>query len=180
MSCREFQSNHVAFVDDLLSAAETESMAEHRSQCERCARLDVRIRRSLLVARNMPSIDVSPDFMAKLNARLAAGPEERVSPSSRMTTLVSIGALATLAAGLVVAGYLATATPRAPESAAPMTTEPAMTATVATLPEPSPMADESDVGDTPIRTDVWRAMFVADRHAIRFGIDRPGRGDTGP
>jgi hypothetical protein len=180
MTCREFRSTHVAFVDDLLSAADKQSMLEHRASCAGCARLDVRIRRSLLVARNMPRIEVSPDFMSKLNARLAATEEESGSPDSHLKNMLSLGALATLAAGLVVAGYLVASVPSAPQRGGQLVPHSIMASAVATLPESSLATDDADVGETPTRADVWPAMFVADRHSVRFGVDRPGWANTGP
>ena len=45
-------------------------MYGHLDECERCATFDMAIRRGLLVARNLPSIQPSADFSAKLRARL--------------------------------------------------------------------------------------------------------------
>ena len=45
-------------------------MYGHLQRCARCARLDVVVRRGLLVARNMPPIHPSRDFMPRLEARL--------------------------------------------------------------------------------------------------------------
>src|SRR5215213_5896341 len=66
MKCREFKSNHVGFIDDLLSAADMSEMRRHLVACPKCATLDTRIRRSLLVVRNLPRIEPSADFFARL------------------------------------------------------------------------------------------------------------------
>ena len=68
MDCREFRNKHVAFVDDLLPAVEMEAMHAHRATCHRCSRHDTAIRRSLLIVRNLPPIEPSPDFMVRLES----------------------------------------------------------------------------------------------------------------
>ena len=76
MTCREFRRKHDAYVDDTLSGVEFDRMAQHRRVCARCAQLDTRVRRALLVARNLPTIEPSADFGERLQARLRA---ERVT-----------------------------------------------------------------------------------------------------
>src|SRR6476646_562830 len=76
MNCREFRSKHAAYVDDTLSGVDIDAMALHRQLCERCSQLDTRVRRALLVARNLPTIEPSAAFSERLQARLA---EERKS-----------------------------------------------------------------------------------------------------
>ena len=72
MNCREFRRKHDAYIDDTLSGVDLERVARHRSLCETCARLDTRVRRSLLIARNLPIIQPSPAFHERLQTRLAA------------------------------------------------------------------------------------------------------------
>ena len=57
MNCREFRRKHDAYIDDTLSGVELDAMARHRSLCDSCARLDTRVRRALLVAHNLPTIE---------------------------------------------------------------------------------------------------------------------------
>ena len=45
-------------------------MQRHLDACSRCSRQDTAIRRSLMLVRNLPPIEPSPEFMARLNARL--------------------------------------------------------------------------------------------------------------
>jgi len=70
MDCRTFRKKHVAFVDGVMNARAEAVMFEHVEACARCARLDVVVRRGLLVARNLPQIRPSQDFMVRLDARL--------------------------------------------------------------------------------------------------------------
>jgi hypothetical protein len=70
----------------------------------------------LLLVRNLPSIEPSRDFMARLNSRLAEiGPPPRYAVAPRSSLFVSapaIGAFAALAAGIAVVAVLATQTTR--------------------------------------------------------------------
>ena len=71
MNCRSFRKLHVTYVDGLLDERQSVKMDAHLDECERCARWNTAIRRGLLVARNLPTIQPSPDFMARLQVRLA-------------------------------------------------------------------------------------------------------------
>ena len=100
MDCREFRSKHVAFVDDLLPAVEMDAMQQHVTICSRCSRHNTAIRRSLMLVRSLPSIEPSPDFIARLNARLEEmGPVSRVDLVAPRPYLPSLSAFAALAAG---------------------------------------------------------------------------------
>ena len=70
MHCRTFRNTHTAYVDGLLSKDATSAMHQHIAECGPCARLDMVVRRGLLVARNLPPIRTSPDFMQRLELRL--------------------------------------------------------------------------------------------------------------
>jgi anti-sigma factor RsiW len=104
MDCREFRNRHVGYVDDTLPIVEMEAMRRHLRACSRCSHHDTTVRRSLLVVRNLPSIEPSPDFMARLNARIGElGPELRTDRIYQP----SIGAFAALAAGVALVSYMA-------------------------------------------------------------------------
>lgn len=81
MDCREFQDNHFALIDDTLSGIELVAMQRHISECTDCAAHDTRVRRSLLLFRNLPRIEPSADFSERLNARLRALKEEEKAAS---------------------------------------------------------------------------------------------------
>src|SRR5258705_11883996 len=70
MNCREFRRKHDPYIDDTLSGIELDAMARHREHCERCARLDTRVRRALLVAHNLPTIHPSARFGQRLEVHL--------------------------------------------------------------------------------------------------------------
>lgn len=70
MDCREFHDQHLSFVDDTLPGVELVRMQMHLTECEECARHDATIRRSLMLFRNLPRIEPSPDFSKKLERKL--------------------------------------------------------------------------------------------------------------
>lgn len=72
MDCRQFRKQHAHFIDDTLSGVATWAMREHLTQCEECAKLDSQLRRALVLVRNSPALEPSPEFRQRLAARLAA------------------------------------------------------------------------------------------------------------
>ena len=70
MDCRDFQENHFAYVDDTLPGIELVGMQMHLLECEKCAKQDAAIRRSLMLFRNLPTIEPSADFSARLQQKL--------------------------------------------------------------------------------------------------------------
>ena len=171
MDCREFRNKHVAFVDDLLPAVEMDALQRHLRLCSRCSRQDTAVRRSLLLVRNLPPIEPSPDFMARLNERLEQlGPTSRVdlvSPRSHLTHLPSASAFAALAAGVAAVAYMAIETTH---YFAPVE-ELRMPPVVATLPEAAastPMANAAFVASVPTGMPVWPAVLMVGQAPMRF------------
>ena len=109
MDCRGFRSKHVAFVDDFLSGEEVVAMQGHLLECAECATHDVKIRRALLLFRNLPAVEPSPDFYSRLSARIES---ERAAAHVRPTFAArgpGIGTFMSVAAGLVTVGYVTAA-----------------------------------------------------------------------
>ena len=79
MDCRSFRKHHLAYLDDTLSGDQMGAAQRHILSCDACASHDTLVRRSLMVARNIPTIAPSADFHARLKARLAECREERES-----------------------------------------------------------------------------------------------------
>ena len=180
MNCREFRRKHDAYIDDTLSGVELEGMARHRQLCDSCARADTRVRRALLLAHNLPSIEPSARFGERLQRRLAqeraliatARASGGAITDSRWRPL-SVGAYAAMAAGiLAAAGLAATLTTMEREHdvirLAPV---------VATLPEaePSTLATPAMVATMPIGMTVWPAVYVAQQAPWHFAGDAMGR-----
>ncbi len=107
MDCKQFKKNHCAFTDDTLAGVELVSMQRHISECEQCARLDWSVRRSLMVFRNLPSIQPSDDFEERLQARI------RSSVSTQAATQRSFLVAGTAAAvfGAAMLGYIVAVLP---------------------------------------------------------------------
>jgi hypothetical protein len=176
MHCREFRNKHVAFVDDLLPAFEMDAMRRHRNACSGCARQDSQVRRSLLLVRNLPPIEASPEFMARLNARIAQlDPVSRDDVVRPRHSLGSAASIALLAAGMVAVAYLAretndyfalpAAAAMAPQSIAAI--QP-MTAMEPMELEPSPMTNAALVASVPTGIPVWPAVLIAGQSPMRF------------
>lgn len=185
MNCREFRRKHDAYVDDTLSGVDIEGMNRHLRLCEQCAALDTRIRRSLLIARNLPTIQPSAAFGERLQMRLA---QERALMATRrqasepilgmMTgrhrgsfssgTFVALAAGIAVAAGVSVSVMLTAAADDRVIRFAPV---------VATLPEPepSPIATPAMVASMPAGMPIWPAVFVAQRAPLRLASDVAGR-----
>jgi anti-sigma factor RsiW len=166
MDCREFRNNHVAFVDDLLPAVKMDAMQRHLANCPRCSRTDTSIRRSLFLVRNLKPIEPSPDFMARLNARLEVmEPASRVDVVSR-PYLPSVGALAAFAAGVMAVAYMSVETTRyfAPSTELPMAS------IIAPSPEPgsASMANAAFVASVPTGIPVWPAVLMIGQAPMRF------------
>ena len=173
MDCREFRNRHVAFVDDLLPAVDMYAMRQHLDACRRCARQDTAIRRSLLLVRNLPTIEPSPEFRRRLNARLAElGPATQLGLIAPQRSLASIGAFVGLAAGMAAVAYMAirTATYFAPMQAPGAST----VATVQRVPAPiqptmiAPVPNAAFVASVPTGIPVWPAMLMIGDAPLRF------------
>ena len=158
MYCREFRKKHLAFIDDTLPGVDIATMEEHLVACSACARLDSDIRRALLLVRNLPSVDVSPGFTARLTERI--GHERRRPPFAVM------GMFTILAAVLVVVGVASTAVMDRLRDA---TTIPQLPAVVA-MP---PMQLDSTTAPAMVASMstgmlAWPALWLAERAPMHF------------
>jgi anti-sigma factor RsiW len=162
MKCREFKSNHVGFIDDLLPAADMSEMRRHLAVCPKCSTLDTRIRRSLLVVRNLPQIEPSADFFARLNEALKQAP----APERRERPFAAAAALTAVTAAIAAAVYFAMAISPARDSApaAPGTT----TTAVAPI-TPVPMNEVAIAAAVPAGVPVWPAMFMVGELPTHLG-----------
>lgn len=103
MDCRRFRMHHLAYLDDTLSGDDTTAAQRHVLACDACAAHDTLVRRSLMIARSLPTIEPSSEFQARLRARLAACRDEPVPPvvtaaahrrrAARTAAAVTVGAL---------------------------------------------------------------------------------------
>ena len=106
MDCREFCDQHVAFVDDTLAGIELVRMQRHLTECESCAKHDAKIRRALLLFRNLPSIEPSADFSQRLEARLRNCEYDDLFATTQRN--LRRGAIAATVASVLMLGYIGT------------------------------------------------------------------------
>ena len=177
MNCREFQRKHGAYIDDTLSGVEFDGMARHRRFCDRCAQHDTRVRRALLVAHNLPTIQPSAGFSARLQARLTVERglmrlEGRAALPGRWRAL-SVGTYSALAAGILAAAGLAGIAVLSVERDPVIRLAPV----IASLPEPGPSAltTPTIIAAMPAGMPLWPAVFVAQQAPWHFANDAAGR-----
>jgi hypothetical protein len=166
MDCREFFDKHVAFVDDTLPGIELVRMQTHIAECDICAKQDAKVRRALLLFRNLPSIEPSADFSQRLEARLRRECEgEDVFASTQRN--LRRGAIAATLASAAMLGYIATTLSHANSSR-----DLVMPPVVATLPEPelTPITTSSPAIVTSVSAGltIWPAAVFAEQAPVRF------------
>jgi anti-sigma factor RsiW len=166
MDCREFCDKHVAFVDDTLAGIELVRMQRHIAECERCAKQDAKIRRALLLFRNLPSIEPSAGFSHRLEARLR---RECQCEDLLATTQRNLrrGAIAATLASAAMLGYIATTLYRS-DSPRDLVMPPV----VASLPEPelTPITTSTPAIVTSVSAGltIWPAALFAEQVPVRF------------
>ena len=95
MNCSGFRARHLEFVDDTLEARTRAACEAHRDACAACARLDARVRRSLLLCHNVRLATPSCDLSARV---LAAVRTDRRQRDRRVAMRRAVGGWAALAA----------------------------------------------------------------------------------
>jgi hypothetical protein len=179
MDCGRFRDNHAAFIDNALDEVKLSAMRTHRAECAHCAQHDATIRRALLLFRNLPMIEPSPEFGRRLNARLRAT-ERSLAWSHAGTRGPSWTSFAWAASGVLAAGYILVATLGG--AAAVRERELALAPVIVTAPMPSATIDSAPVG--PMRTSpmaspaivasvsmgmpVWPAALLAAQAPMHF------------
>jgi hypothetical protein len=176
MNCREFRRKHDAYVDDTLSGVDLDGMARHRQLCEQCAQLDTRVRRALLVVRNLPTIQPSAAFSHRLEVRLKAerasiemARQREIATSAERLRPLSMGAYSVITAGVLAVAGLAGAF-----TYANMRDEVIRLAPVVASrpePEPSPLTTPTIVASMPAGMPLWSAVFVAQQAPWHFASD---------
>jgi anti-sigma factor RsiW len=168
MDCRQFRNKHVAFVDDVLPAIDMEAMRRHLTRCPKCSRQDTAIRRSLMLVRNLPTIEPSADFMNRLSARLAEiGPPSYAELSSPRAALPSFRSFVVLAAGIGAIAVISIEASRYFVSS--ITTREVVPIAAATIDStPTPAANAAIVASVPTGIPVWPAVLMVGEAPLRF------------
>jgi hypothetical protein len=164
MDCSEFRDKHALLIDLRCSALEESEMRQHMTECRHCAHHDMIVRRSLMLVRSLPTIEPSPDFQARLAARLRSASLTPAVATPRPLR-ASFGAFVALAAGIGFVAYLAADALR---QAPPV--EIRMPPVVASLPEldASAVATPALVATVPTGMSVWPAIMVASQAPVHF------------
>lgn len=164
MDCRTFHARHVGFVDDVLPGIEIVEMQRHIAECAPCARHDARIRRSLLVFRNMPAIQCSPGFTERISDRVRALNDAPPPRPPILTQSRVFGAV--FAAGVVAFAGVS----MMPDKAVPLSHAPvvAMTPGEAELPVEESMASQAMLASVSTGIPIWPATLMAEQAQIQF------------
>lgn len=166
MDCRTFHARHVGFVDDVLPGIEIVEMQRHIAECAPCARHDALIRRSLLVVRNMPTIECSPGFTERVTDSIRMLSQAQQSPAAVLLTPRGTFA-AVVAAGLIVfAGVNVLAESDVLLSHPPVVaTQPAPAEPSA---EESVMASHAMLASVSMGIPIWPAALMVEQAEIQF------------
>lgn len=165
MDCRDFQENHFAFVDDTLPGIELVGMQMHLLECEKCAKQDAAVRRSLMLFRNLAPIEPSAGFSAKLQqklelARLADTSEAQSGRSRRFAAAIAL-------TSVVMLGYIAVSL-RHVDFPQDIVFPPV----VASIPEPVSSSMTSPgtamVASVPAGLPMWTAALFAEQAPVHF------------
>jgi hypothetical protein len=179
MDCGSFRDNHAAFIDNALDDAELTAMRLHRAECSACAEHDATVRRALLLFRNMPMIQPSPDFGRRLNARLRSVERSMAWHHAGMRG-PSWTSFAWAASGVLAAGYVIVAAfgsralvPVRELALAPIiASAPMPSATIDSAPvgpvRTSPMASPAIVASVSMGMPVWPAALLAAQAPMHF------------
>ncbi len=112
MDCRDFLSRYSEYDDSLVSPAEADRFRGHMATCASCTRYDRVLRKGRMLARQLPDVEPSDDFVPRLRARLwqeshggdrlTAGPGRVAAALPAVTVLMAVmAALALLGSGSV-------------------------------------------------------------------------------
>ncbi len=85
MDCRTFRKHHFAYLDDTLPGDAMTAAQSHIMSCDGCAAHDTLVRRSIMMVRNLPTIEPSDAFSERLQQRLARCKSE--TPGTRAALL---------------------------------------------------------------------------------------------
>ncbi|HMI48081.1 MAG TPA: zf-HC2 domain-containing protein [Gemmatimonadaceae bacterium] len=166
MDCRDFCDQHVAFVDDTLAGIELVRMQRHLAECEDCAKHDAKIRRALLLFRNLPSIEPSADFSRRLEARLKDCQSDHLLVATQRN--LRRGAVAATLASAAMLGYIATTLYHHTDAPRDIVMAPVF----ATIPEPEIMPISTStpaiVASVTAGLTIWPAALFAEQAPVRF------------
>ena len=178
MNCSTFREQHGPFLDDMLDERELVAMQCHLAECTECAAFDTRIRRGLLLFRNLPAIAPSGDFSERLFVRLQQ--ERRAAARAQTAPRVAtrgpgIGVFATAAAGVAAAAYLAATALAPPVDPRELTLPPVVASRIAETPPPartdaatSPVSSPASMASVSAGMPIWPTALLVDEAPLQF------------
>jgi anti-sigma factor RsiW len=170
MDCREFCEQHVAYVDDTLAGIQLVRMQRHIAECGSCAKHDAKIRRALLLFRNLPSIEPSSGFSQRLEARLRECQSDHILATTQRN--LRYGAVAATLASAVMLGYIGTTLYHRTEAPRDLIMPPV----VASIPEPelAPITTSTPAIVTSVSAglSIWPAALFAEQAPVSFAHSR--------
>jgi hypothetical protein len=167
MDCLEFRNQYLAFVDQTLPPAEQSAADLHLASCSTCARHDQAMRRGLMVLRNLPPVEPSPDFYNRLTTTLHRM-EHAEARASRYRG-PGLGSFAAVAAGVVGIGFMAAVAFNWTAQARNLALAPVVASTPADAPYPS--TNSSFVASASAGLPIWPAAMLVDQAPVRFASE---------
>jgi hypothetical protein len=167
MDCRSFRKRHLAYLDDTLPGVEMAGMQQHILRCDRCARHDASVRRSLLLLRNLPPIRPTDGFSDRLRARLLAEAASEQKPANlvRGPSLGVFAGVASCVVGLGVLSVLVIGPDAPPRLPAVLASPPAFSTTSN---EDVSASAPAFVASMSTGMPVWSALLLAEEGSLRF------------
>lgn len=113
ISCEHFIALYSDLRDGELSLPLQVEARSHLAECASCARYDRVIRGGVALAKDLPAIEPSPDFLSRLQHRILHVEEERRAGGRRLGSGIPPAIAVALAASIAVAAWLPTSRPDA-------------------------------------------------------------------
>ena len=167
MDCLEFRNQYLAYVDQTLPPPAQSAAALHLASCRLCARHDLAMRRGLLVLRNLPPVEPSPDFFDRLTTTLHR--MERAEERASRYRGPGLGSFAAAAAGVVGIGFLAAVAFNWTSQARNLALAPVIASAPAVAPYPA--TNSSFVASASAGLPIWPAAMLVDQAPVRFASE---------
>lgn len=100
MTCTEFLDRYSEYDDSLVPPGEADRFRAHMAACDGCQRYDRVLRKGRMLARQLPGVEPSDDFVPRLRVRLGhecpgserwlEGPARAASGLAAMTVLLTV------------------------------------------------------------------------------------------
>jgi hypothetical protein len=166
MDCREFQEKHFAFVDDTLPGIELVGVQMHLHECEKCAKHDSAVRRSLMLFRSLPPIQPSAGFSARLQEKLemAKAADAAAAHSARPRRLAVAAVVMT---SVLMLGYIGVAL-REVDSRQDIVFPPVVASIPESMTSPVTSPGTAMVASVPAGLPMWTAALFAEQVPAHF------------